>query len=477
MTTVEWCEWEKIINKPFIPLTKCKDRYMILYGGRGSSKSDFIAKYLVYKCLTDKYFRFILIRNNYNTIKESSYQTLKDTIVDLGLYELFEFKVSPLEIICANGNRFIARGCDDATKLKSIKDPTGAWYEEDIPSESDFITITTSIRTGKADCLQEIFTINPEVQEGDFQDNWFWKKFFTGHQKKSFQSKITQEIDGRKIDLNYTVHHSTYKDNRWIPDEFIAFLHQLRIQDPYYYTIYCLGEWGNRITGGAFYKAFNRGLNVARTEYDPSKPLHISFDFNVNPYMTATIWQISNNLVYNIGEIATVSPKNTTQGVCTEIKNRYARHESGMFIYGDPAGKHEDTRSEKGHNDFTIIQNELKDYKPSLRIATSAPSVVMRGKWINSVFADLREVKIFISEESPLLIADLLNLKEAADGTKFKQKVKDPKTEVTYEKYGHFTDGLDYFLCEAFKNDYLAFQKGGSAFKPVMQQRIQKTNY
>ncbi len=480
MITVEWCEWLKIINKAFNEVRKKIDqfryRYIILYGGRGSSKSDFIAKYLIFRCLYDRYFRFILIRNTYNTIKDSQYQTIKDTIVDLGLTELFEFKIQPLEIICTNGNKFLARGCDDTARLKSIKDPSGCWYEEDIPSEADFITITTSIRTGKADQLMEIFTINPEV-EGDFQDNWFWNKFFKGQGQKSFEGSIEQEIDGEKVNLSYLAHHSTYHDNRWLPASFKGFLEALKKQDPYYYTIYCLGEWGNRITGGAFYKAFNRGLSVTKNEYNPALPLHITFDFNVNPYMSASIWQISNNLVYNIAEIAAVSPKNTTVGACTEIKNMYPNHGSGMFIYGDPSGRAEDTKMEKGHNNFTIIEHELRDYKPSLRVGSSAPSVVMRGKWINSIFADQRDIKVFIGENSPLLITDLLNLKEASDGTKFKQKVKDPKTEVTHEKYGHFTDGMDYFLCEAFKSDYLEFQRGGKGGGPIISQRFNRPNY
>lgn len=476
MTEVEWCPWEKIINTAFVPLLKVKDRYLIMYGGRGSAKSDFTAKKLIYHCLNDKYFRFVLVRNTYATIKDSQYQTLKDIIVDLGLASLFEFKLQPLEIQCINGNKFLARGCDDTTKLKSIKDPTGAWYEEDIPSENDFITITTSIRTAKADLLQEIFTLNPEV-EGDYNDNWFWKKFFLGQSQKSFRSDLTEEVEGQQVKLGYTVHHSTYHNNRWIPKEFIAFLHNLKKQDPYYYTIYCLGEWGNRITGGAFYKAFNRGLTVTKTEYNPAMPLHISFDFNVNPYMTASIWQIFNNMIYNVGEIAAISPKNTTQGVCTEIKNRYSQHQSGMLIYGDPSGKAEDTRQEKGHNDFTIIENELKDYKPTLRVSNSAPSVAMRGKWINALFADLRDIKVFISEESPLFISDLLNLKEAADGTKFKQKAKNEITGVTSEKYGHFTDGMDYFLCKAFETDYLNFQKGGKGGGAIVKPRFTRPNY
>src|SRR5450432_442361 len=160
---IQWPAWEQLLNPHFIPLMENRDRYLILYGGRGSGKSVAVAIKLIYRCLTEENFRYLLIRREYSTIKESSYQTLKDLIINMGLEELFEFRVSPLEIICKeNGNRFIARGCDEATKLKSVREVCGAWYEEEIVTESDFITITTSIRTTKAEYLQEIFSVNPE---------------------------------------------------------------------------------------------------------------------------------------------------------------------------------------------------------------------------------------------------------------------------------------------------------------------------
>ena len=173
MITVDWPLWRKIINDKFVPLTKISDRYVILYGSRGSGKSDYVAKQLVYNCLTHRYFKCILYRKKYNTIQESSYENLKQTIYTLGLQDLFTFRVSPLAIVCINGNRFLARGGDDPGSLKSIKDPTCVWYEEDVPEEEDFATISLTIRSNKADCLQEYFTINPEI-EGDYTENWFW---------------------------------------------------------------------------------------------------------------------------------------------------------------------------------------------------------------------------------------------------------------------------------------------------------------
>ena len=311
---VQWAKWSELINPSFFNLVNNQDRYLILYGGRGSSKSDFAAKKMVYRCLTEKYFRYVLIRNTYSSIKDSSYQNIKDTIYSLGLEELFEFKLQPLEIHCKNGNSFLARGCDDTLKLKSIKDATGIWYEEDIISENDFITITTGIRTLKATYLQEIFTINPEV-EGNFQENWFWIKFFKDKPVgQTFSDSVTLKIDeNESVDMNYTVHHSTYKDNRWLPKEFKAFLMQLKITNPYYWDVYCNGNWGNRVFGGLFYKGFNVAENVVDREYNELEPLHIAFDFNVNPYMSLSIWQLSGSSAYLIDEIAMKYPDNSTK--------------------------------------------------------------------------------------------------------------------------------------------------------------------
>jgi len=467
MFTVNWPEWNTLVNDAFIPFLENRDRYLVLYGGRGSSKSDFAAKKLIYRCITEDYFRCVLVRNTYATIQNSSYDTIKDIIIDLGLAELFTFKLQPLEIHCINGNRFLARGCDDTTKLKSIKDPTCVWYEEDIPSEDDFITITTGVRTNKADYLQEIFTINPEV-EGNYQDHWFWKRYFAGRDEKSFNGTaeimvpvlVGEKYEDHPIQLTYTVHHSTYKDNKWIPNEFIAFLIDLKHKNPYYWEVYCNGNWGNRILGGLFYKSYNVGRNTLNWQYDPSIALHITFDFNRNPYMSCSVWQIVGPSAYAIDEIAMKSPENKTDLTCREFTRRYNNHKGGLFVYGDPSGQTETTSDKQGENNFTIIMKELAKFKPIKRVAAAHPSVTMRGNFINSVFlGEIEGVRIYIYEKSVYLKNDLLFTKEASDGTKHKEEAKDDNG-VRTQKYGHFSDGMDYLICEAFSKEYDEYQNG-----------------
>jgi hypothetical protein len=353
---------------------------------------------------------------------------------------------------------FIARGCDDTTTLKSVKDPNGCWFEEDIPSESDFITITSSIRTLKSDYLQEIFTINPEI-EGNYQDNWFWRRYFEGYAETSFDSVTEFEVDeNTKVNLTYTVHHSTYLDNRWLPPEFKALLLDLKRTNPYYYTIYCLGLWGNKQLGGLFYKKFSL-KNTRVNTYNKFLPIHLAFDFNVNPYMSCSVWQMDGNTLYNIDEIACKTPSNDTRSVCREFIYRYNLHNTGLFIYGDPSGRNEDTRSEKGHNDYSVIEDELAKFNPILRVASSHPPVHMRGMFINAIFEhNFSSLFIFINEKSVYLKQDLLFGKEASDGAKFKEKAK--IDGVTAEKYHHFSDGMDYLICEAWSEYFDTYQNG-----------------
>lgn len=224
--------------------------------------------------------------------------------------------------------------------------------------------------------------------------------------------------------------------------------------------------------GGEFYKLFdlkrntvvNKLLNGLPYLYNPTIALHVTFDFNVHPYMTCLIHQVVGKKVIQIDEICLRSPRNRTEDVCRELCKRYKGHTAGMFIYGDPSGKKEDTRSEKGSNDYTIIMRELKEFRPSQRVADSAPSVVMRGKWINAVFSEnVDGLEFIIGDNCQHTLADYQFGKEDSDGTKLKEVEKDPVTGIPSQKYHHCTDANDYFYCFAFSSQFYRYQKMGSS--------------
>jgi hypothetical protein len=237
--------------------------------------------------------------------------------------------------------------------------------------------------------------------------------------------------------------------------------------------------------GGEAYNCFSLA-NTGKHQYNPELALHASFDFNVNPYMSCSIWQIDkialpDGTLYKaamIREICLKSPRNNTKAVCAEIRRLYPNHEMGIYIYGDPNGFKEDTRSEKGYNDYKIITQELKAYNPKLRVMMKAPAVRKRIEFMNSLFAGGYDgLDISIDSGCTKAIEDFQYVKEDADGTKLKAKVRDPITGVQAERYGHMSDNSEYFICGAFPSKYQKFLQGGSTSQIIVGKRKARNAY
>lgn len=465
--------FRKVVNEPFKDLFKDDNRLLLLWGGRGSGKSVAAVRLLIYRALTEPYFKCVLIRKVYDTIGESMHEAIKDEVEALGLSSLFTFIKSPLEIRCINGAKFICRGLDKPEKIRSLKEPAFVWYEEGNQiTEEDYINVTSTVRGARARILQEVFTFNPEPEGGDFKEYWLYKYFFEGHHEKTFKSSIDVTIveDGKPkvVTMGYTSVHSTYKDNPHYPAQAKAQIEQLKNRSPYYYKVFALGEWGNKEVGNLFYKGFTLD-QVSPVEYNPEKPLHISFDENVNPYLTLTIHQVEGLHVKQVDEITLINPNNTVRATCNEFKRRYADHSEGIYIYGDRTSKKQDAKLEKGQNFYTIIEEMLKQYRPTLRIPSKNPNVKSRGDFLNDVFSGMYEGLSFtVGDNCTNTIADYLNLQEAADGTKSKAKVRDKRTGVSYEQYGHTSDANDYLLIELYKAAYSSYINGARTLNPVI---------
>jgi len=252
---------------------------------------------------------------------------------------------------------------------------------------------------------------------------------------------------------------SKITDNPFIP---VEYLESLKSMPRYEYEVFVEGNWDlQERTGAEFYKYFSLDGHVTTCYYNPNLPLHISVDENVWPYFPMGVFQISEKDIRMIDEILAVNPKNTVKGLCDEFKFRYKHHEAGLFIYGDATSQKEDVKQQKGHNLFRLIEIELAKYRPIMRVAKSNPSVKTRGEFFNTVlFSNFMGISFCIDPKCTNAISDFSNTKEASDGGKDKTKVKDVKSGVSYQPFGHISDLTDYMICEAFKNEYQSFLRG-----------------
>ncbi len=444
------------------PAMECTKRFLFLYGGAGSGKSQFAARKILYRIMHEPGHRFLIVRKEKCHVKESMYTLLKDIIYGYGIDEEFIFYDNDMHIAyIENGNEILAAGLKDSEKIKSITGITGIWIEEASELEKkDFDQLNLRLRGLGENYKQIICTFNP-------MDENHWLKTF-----------IDQGSD------NLECFRTTFYQNMFIDKEYMDELVNQYKQNENFNRIYIKGEWGRAYTGGEFYHGFSYSKHVNDTSYNPALPLHITFDFNVHPYSTCCVWQVELlpgelKKVIQIDEICLSHPRNSTRETCAEFRRKYFNekgHRAGLFVYGDPTGKHEDTRSEKWYNDFTIIKNELKEMHPTMRIASKAPHVKKRSDFINSVLSSGYEgIEITIGRNCQKSIDDFSYLKQGPNGEKLKEKAKDSKTGITYEKYGHTSESADYFLTTIFADEFDCFVNGRKKFDPVYGKRNTKT--
>lgn len=248
----------KVFNKSFKYLINADPRYLVLYGGAGSGKSVFIVQRYVKRLLEEKNLNLLVIRQVSKSNRDSTFALFKQIISKWNLSTLFKINHSDMRVKCINGNEVIFEGLDDVEKLKSVTFESGeltdVWVEEASEiQEADFNQLDVRLR-GKGKKKQIVISFNPiDI------NHWLKKRF------------VDVETD------NIIVHKSTYKDNQFLDDDYKRLLESYKDTDPYYYQVYCLGEWG--VLGKTIFDA-EKVTKRIQTLNGPIKKGYFTYDYN-----------------------------------------------------------------------------------------------------------------------------------------------------------------------------------------------------
>jgi hypothetical protein len=451
----------------------------VMYGGAaGGGKSFLGASWKVYRRLRYPGSRGVTARTRLIDLKESTVVTYFKVMAAWGMvmgkdYRYVSRSGAPEALIFTNGSREIFKELayspadEDYQRLGSLE-ITDVWIEEandGVPEKAADI-IKSRIRWMLPEfglIPKMLITCNPGY-------TWVRLKYVFDADNNPVQLKLYQQvIQALVTDNPDRAFVATYKKS----------LEQLKDYDRQRLLD---GDW-NAVekTGGEFYPSFDTQRHVGdyAGTYDEGLPLHITLDFNLTPGVTLNVWQVRGKEATQIDEF-TQDGKTTL--ACQRFMRKYGRHQAEVFVYGDPAGKSGDTRTEQGSNDFTIVVKELKKMpRVTLRVEASHPSVSMRGLWIDDLLdQDGRPavagenyaggIRVRFDRKCNVTSTDYQKVKKASDGTKEKKKVTNPVTKVSYEPYGHASDANDYFLCRCFQNEWRAYQRAGSS-KPIVGDR------
>lgn len=470
-------------------------RFIILYGGSSSGKSYSVAQTILIQTLQDRE-NTLVMRKVGASIQKTIYEDYKVAAKGLGIDHLFRFQQNTIKCLY-NGAKIDFSGLDDPEKIKGISNYKRVHLEELSEfDEPDLKQIRKRLR-GKVG-QQIICTFNPVSETC-----WIKKKLFDT--EKWHDVPMTVEIAGKalpeeltkvkSIRMNSTksilnprtrqieehapdmvVIQSTYLNNFWVvgsPDgtygyydeQCIADFEKDRLNDPDYYNIYALGEWGVIRTGSEFCGSFNRGKHSGERLYRQDLPIHISVDNNVLPYISVSYWQVDLSAgikIWQFHETCAESPNNTVKK-SSKLVGKYLKdigYCDKVYLHGDASTKYANSIDDEKRSwmDLFIDTLQKEGFEIEDKVGNKNPSVAMTGEFINAIFDEIVPgIEIGIDESCTVSIEDYMSVQKDANGAILKTKVKNKITMQTYEEHGHLSDTFRYVVADLCHEEYTAF--------------------
>lgn len=474
-------------------------RQIILYGGSSSGKTFSVAQMILIFTLWEGSSHLVM-RKVGASIKDTVYQSFKSAASQLGISKEFKFSDGVKTITChRNEARIVFKGLDDEEKIKGLESIKRVFLDEwNEFNESDYKQVRKRLRGMEG---QQIITaFNPIKETHWIKKNVFdrqkWHdepmslsidgkaipkelaevKSFRKNEQRSIMHKRTGEITIHPSDM--AVIQSTYLNNFWVvgsPDgtygyydeQCIADFEYDRENDPDYYNVYALGEWGIIRTGSEFFNSFNRGTHTGECKFNPELALHISVDNNVLPYISYSFWQIdyTNDIVIRqIDEIPAESPNNSANKSALLVAGRLK--EIGVYriyLHGDASTRNASTIDDKKRSFLDLVISTLQGEGIEVVdcVCRKNPGVQMSGEFINAIFDNIIPgISIIIGENCKTSIEDYMSVQKDENGAILKTKVKNKITMQTYEEHGHFSDTFRYVVTDLVKEQFLSYSNG-----------------
>lgn len=423
--------------------------------------------WLALSCMQFNGIRMVVARKIRKTLLETTWCTLMDVLSSWGLKRDVHYHINNLSYTVTfwNGSTIIAMDLapspndPDFNSLGSLEITGGFIDEVSEVSEKAVEVLASRIRYK----IAETFVVGKLFMSTNPAITWI-------------RSTFVMDDDGNPVVLP--------KGYRYIPfslfdnpnEQFRAIyynkLSKLRNKADRERLLY--GNWlyveGNKM---AAYWNFNGDIhlvqNLKESKYDPMKPLILSFDFNVNPYMSCLPIQID----YEEKEVRIFPeyvgyPKdkhNNTPAFTRWVAGLLVRegHIGGVLLTGDPAGASRSTQTEDGVNNFTIASKNMTNavLNPKIQLLSKQPAMVTRLEFVNELLGGYHEWKVYIDARCHRLTEDFVYQKKNPDGTKEKKKVL-ADTGEKVEKYGHFSDCFDYAMVYYLNNEYTSYRTSNS---------------
>ena len=208
------------VPKHFPYLQDYSHRWEFHCGSAGSGKSYIIGQKIIVRCCSER-IRVLVCRRYASTLRNSCFALIKEILTKWQITKFVSIRETDMTITFPNSSQIIFLGLDNEEKLLSINDISTIWIEEAYEVEKTKVEQLNLRMRGAAANQQLILSWNPISKQS-------WLYNFTVEEPPE----------------NSVFIHSTYKDNPFLPAEYIAALDEMETRNPAKYRVYGRGEWG-----------------------------------------------------------------------------------------------------------------------------------------------------------------------------------------------------------------------------------------
>lgn len=381
--------------------------FKLLVGGYGSGKTAISAKRAIALAIYNAPSPYLYVSPTYSVAQDTIVPHIEAMLDGRGIkYDFHSTKLNFTIYYAGKVGKIWIRSGDRPKKLKGPNIGAANIDEPFIQEKSVFEQVMARVRDPQAKLREISMTGTPE------ELNWGYE--------------MCEGDDYHKFADRLTIVKAKTEENLALPPEYVKTLKAT--YDPLMAQAYLDGEFIS-LNGNLVYHAFS-GANVIDTNYDPSLPVRVGLDFNVD-FMSATLSHDRAGEDHTFDEIQL---KNSdTEMMCKEILNSYPGQR--FTFYPDSTGN---SRSTKGRTDFNIIRAVMKHNLEGISHPPKNPSLRDRFNCTNASFCSHDGIRrSFINPRCKGLIKDYNQIKHPYEAYK---KKNEPLGRV------HLSDAQGYKL-------------------------------
>lgn len=364
----------------------------IYQGGYGSGKTW--CGSLLGILLAMKYpgCRGLVGAKEYELVRKTTLVSYLEHLDNMGFIYGVDYSYNKVDKIIrfSNGSEILFSALDDPEKFKSLNLHWAEIEEASQVSDSTFKQLIGRLRNtfiGKDwdDFRYRLFGhTNPQPDKG-----WIWRRFV------------------EEAKENYRLIIAPTTNNIFLPAHYVESMKESF--DEEYYKINVLGEFGD-YASGLVVKGFSHE-NIKEITYRADKPIHLTFDFNVDP-MSCILAHKTETKVFYFDEL--VLENSSTERTINAFIEKYPNHKGDIIINGDASGDNRSTQSEASN--YIIIKNALKRHYPNNNIKFDLrpynPPIKNRIAAFNAMVCNSKgERRLFVDKKCKQFLNNIYNLK------------------------------------------------------------------